>query len=300
MKPLDLVFWPAPVRLYPFEEHVCAAAAGGFTSLAIAPTTYSQARAQGLSIAEMKAIAEDHGVPLRHLDTLTTWAPLQLENYDFDEELTERCKTTLDRGLEICAELGLVQILATAGYVKDGVPLQQLIDGFGDLCERAAKLGIWVDLEPMPFFGCNDVAAAWAVVGGASQNNSGILMDTWHFYKAGQTLDCIADIPGRYFRTMQINDAPIAQITGSLIEDTIKHRRWPGQGELAVIDFIQAVYAKGSLAAVGQEVFSLEADKMSPEAAGRIAGETTWAILKEAGVPVFPQHASRFAFSELG
>jgi len=289
LKTLDLVFWPAPVRLHSFEEHVRAAAAGGFTSLAIAPTTYSQARARGLGIAEMKAMAEDYGVPLRHLDTLTTWAPLQLANYDFDEELNERCKTTLDRGLEICAELGLVQILATAGYMKNGVPLRQLIDGFGHLCERAAKLDIWVDLEPMPFFGCNDVAAAWAVVGGAAQHNSGILMDTWHFYKAGQTLDCIADIPGRYFRTMQINDAPIAQITDSLMEDTIKHRRWPGQGELPVHDFIRAVYAKGFLMAVGQEVFSLEADSMSPEAAGRIAGETSWAILREAGVPVSPQ-----------
>ena len=295
MEPLDLVFWPAPVRLHPFEAHVRAAAAGGFTSLAIAPTTYSQGRAQGLSIAEMKAMADDHGVPLRHLDTLTTWAPLQLANYEFDAELSERVKTTVERGLEICAELGLVQILATAGYLKGGVPLQQLIDGFGDLCERAAKLGIWVDLEPMPFFGCNDVAAAWAVVGGAAQDNSGILMDTWHFYKAGQTLDCIADIPGRYFRTMQINDAPAAQITGSLMEDTIKHRRWPGQGELPVVDFIRAVHAKGSLAAVGQEVFSLEADEMAPETAGRVAGETAWSILREAGVPVSPRYPSRVA-----
>ncbi len=289
MTSLDLVFWPAPVRLHPFEAHVRAAAAGGFTSLAIAPTTYAQARGRGLGTAEMKAMAEDHGVPLRHLDTLTTWAPLQLANYAFDAELSERVKTTLDRGLEICAELGLVQILATAGYVKGGVPLQRLIDGFGDLCARAAKLGIWVDLEPMPFFGCDTVAAAWAVVGGAAQPNSGILMDSWHFYKAGQTLDCIADIPGRHFRTMQVNDAPRAQITGSLMEDTIKHRNWPGQGELPVVEFIRAVHAKGGLAAVGQEVFSLEADAMAPEAAGRMAGETTWSILRQAGVPVSPR-----------
>ncbi len=281
---LDLVFWPAPVRLLPFEDHVRAASAGGFSSLAIASTTYSEARARGLSITDMKRIAEDGGAPLRHFDTLTTWAPVQLD-YPFDKELSERVNTTIDRGLDICAELGLVQILATAGYLKGGVALQQLIDGFGNLCSRAAKVGIWVDLEPMPFFGCDTVAAAWAVVGGAAQGNSGILMDTWHFYKAEQTLDAIADIPGRYFHTMQINDAPIAQISDTLIEDTIKYRRWPGQGELPVTEFIQAVFAKGGLAAVGQEVFSLEADQMPPEVAGRIAGETTWAALKKAGIP---------------
>lgn len=289
MEPLDLVFWPAPVRQHPFEAHVRAAAAGGFTSLAIAPTTYTQARASGLSSAGMKRMAGDHGVALRHLDTLTTWAPNQLDPGDFDDEMNERWNTPLDRGLDICAELGLVQILATAAYRKDAVPLQQLIEGFGSLCERAAKLGVWVDLEPMPFFGCPTVAAAWAVVDGAAQANSGILMDSWHFFKAGQTLDDIAGIPGHRLRTMQISDAPLRQVEAKLIDDTIKHRRWPGKGELPVTEFIRAVHAKGGLRAVGQEVFSLDADAMPPEQAGRIAGETTWAAFRAAGVAVFPR-----------
>lgn len=286
MKPLDLVFWPAPVRLHPFQDHVRAAAAGGFTSLAIAPTTFSKARASGLSVADMKAMAEDHGVRLRHLDTLTSWAPFQLDPGDFDQEMNERWTTPLDRGLDICAELGLVQILATAAYQNGAVPLQQLIDGFSNLCERAGKLGIWVDLEPMPFFGCPTVADAWAVVGGAAQDNSGILMDSWHFFKAGQSLDALADIPGRCLRTMQISDAPARQISGKLIDDTIKYRRWPGQGELPITEFIQAVHAKGHLQAIGQEVFSLQADAMPPEEAGRMAGKTAWAAYRKAGVPI--------------
>lgn len=286
MKPLDLVFWPAPVRHHPFEDHVRAAEAGGFTSLAIAPTTFSQARANGLSVADMKAMAEDHGVKLRHLDTLTSWAPFQLDSGDFDQEMNERWTTPLDRGLDICAELGLVQILATAAYQKAAVPLQQLIDGFGNLCERAGKLGIWVDLEPMPFFGCPTVADAWAVVGGAAQDNSGILMDSWHFFKAGQSLDALDGIPGRCLRTMQISDAPARQISQKLIDDTMKYRRWPEQGELPITEFIRAVHVKGHLQAIGQEVFSLEADAMPPEEAGRMAGKTAWEAYRKAGVPI--------------
>lgn len=287
MNGLDYVFWPAPVRLHAFEDHVRAAAAGGFTSLAITATTYSDARRRGMSNSDIVAFAADHGVPLRHLDTLTTWAPNQLTPEDFDAEMNERWATTIDYGLDMCAELGLKQILATAAYLRDAVPISQLVDGFGDLCERAAKIGVWVDLEPMPFFGCNNVAAAWAVVGGAAQENSGILMDTWHFYKAGdQALEVLDAIPGKHFRTMQINDAPLAQITPKLIDDTIMHRRWPGHGELPVQEFVRKVYEKGHLHAVGQEVFSLEADAMSPVEAGRIAGETTWALLKSVGIPV--------------
>ena len=292
MAELDLVFWPAPVRRHPFEAHVRAAAAGGFTALAIAATTYAEARARGLSAARIQAMAADAGVPLRHLDTLTSWAPFQLDPGDFDQEMNERWTTPVERGLDICAELGLQQILATAAYRPGAVPSQQLTDGFGDLCVRAARLGIWVDLEPMPFFGCPTVAAAWEIVGGAAQPNSGILVDSWHFFKAGQSVEALAGIPGHCLRTMQISDAPARQISATLIEDTIKHRCWPGQGELPVTDLIRAVAAKRRLRAIGQEVFSLEADAMTPEDAGRVAGETTWAAFRKAGVPV-PQGDGR-------
>ena len=286
MPDLDLVFWPAPVRKHPFEAHVQAAAAGDFTSLAIAATTYAEARGRGLSASAIIRMAQNAGTPLRHLDTLTSWAPFQLDPGDFDAEMNERWTTSIDRGLDICAELGLQQILATAAYRPGAVPLPQLVDGFGDLCVRAARLGIWVDLEPMPFFGCPNVAAAWEVVGGAAQPNSGILVDSWHFFKAGQTLEALAGIPGHCLRTMQISDAPLRQVGPTLIGDTMEHRRWPGQGELPVADLIRAVAAKGHLRAIGQEVFSLEANAMPPEEAGRIAGETTWAAFREAGVSV--------------
>ena len=288
MPTIDYVFWPAPVRKLPFQDHVRAAAAGGCTSLAIAATTYAEARDSGLSVSDMKTMAGDHGVTIRHLDTLATWAPVQINLGDFDDEMNRRWSTPVEDGLNICAELGLTQILATAPYLKDGVPLAQLIDGFGDLCARAAKLGVWVDLEPMPFFGCPTVADAWAVVGGAAQPNSGIMMDSWHFFRAGQTLECLADIPGHCFRTMQLSDAPRAKTAEAQWEETVNHRRWPGQGELPLVEFIRAVWAKGSLAAVGQEVFSLEADGMDAETAGRIAGETTRSILRAAGVTAPP------------
>ncbi len=291
MPDLDHVFWHAPVRKHPFDAHVRAAAAAGCTSLAIAPTTYAEARIGGRSARDLQTFAEDHGVTIRHLDTLATWAPVQIDLAAFDDEMRRRWSVTVEEGLNICAELGLTQILATAPYLKNGVPLGQLIDGFGDLCTRAAKLGVWVDLEPMPFFGCPTVADAWAVVGGAAQPNSGILMDSWHFFRAGQTLDCLADIPDRCFRTMQLSDTPRAKTVEAQWEETVNHRRWPGQGELPLVEFIQAVRNKGHLAAVGQEVFSLEADRLSPEAAGRVAGETTRSVLEAAGIVLPPLRA---------
>jgi sugar phosphate isomerase/epimerase len=75
---IDYVFWPAPVRRYSFREHLDAAAAGGFTSLAVAPEAYRQAISSGISAKDMLAMASDEGVILGHLDTLTDWAPTRV------------------------------------------------------------------------------------------------------------------------------------------------------------------------------------------------------------------------------
>lgn len=281
---LDFAFWAAPVRKLSFADHVRAAAAGGFTSLAVAPTTYDDTLASGLSAKDMLKLAADYGVTLRHLDTVTTWAPVQIDEQDFDPEMNRRWRVSVDHALEVCDALGLRQILATAAYLKDGAPLDQLIDGFGALCDRAATRDIWVDLEPMPFFGCPTVADAIAVVGGAARPNAGVLMDSWHFFKAGQTLADLDAVPGERIRTVQLSDAPRRQIEAKLIDDTMKHRRWPGEGELPLVEFTRALLVKGHLRTIGEEVFSLEADAMDVDTAGRRAGETTRAVLAKAGV----------------
>ena len=283
---LDFAFWAAPVRKRPFADHLRAAAAGGFTSLAVAPTTYDDTLAAGVSARDMLAMAADHGVALRHLDTVTSWAPFQLDESAFDPEMNRRWRVSVAHALEVCDALGLSQILATAAYRKDGAPLQQLIDGFGALCDRAAERDIWVDLEPMPFFGCPTVADAMAVVGGAGRANAGVLMDSWHFFKAGQTIADLAQVPGDRIRTVQLSDAPRRQIEAELIDDTMKHRRWPGEGELPLVEWLKALLAKGEIRTIGEEVFSLEADATDPEAAGTKAGETTRAVLAAAGVTV--------------
>ena len=285
MAELDHVFWTAPVRKRPFLDHLRAAVAAGCTSLSISPTTVDDERERGRSPRDLLALAADHGVVIRHLDTLATWAPVDLDPDDFDEEMRKRWNVPIDRCLQVCDELGLTQILATAGYQHGQVELARLVDGFGDLCARADSLGIWVDLEPQPFSGCATVPEAWAIVEGAGQANAGILMDSWHFYKWDlHTLADLDPIPGRCIRTMQLSDAPRRQVRPKLIQDTLELRQWPGEGELPLTAFVRAIAAKGGLRAVGQEVFSLEADAMDPVQAGRKAGETLSAVLGEAGL----------------
>ncbi|SCF27518.1 hypothetical protein [Micromonospora mirobrigensis] len=75
---LDLVFWSGSVRTRPFVDHVRAARAGGFTSMAVAADTYRAAIGSGLSPQAVIGMAEDAGVPIRHFEAFTDWAPIDL------------------------------------------------------------------------------------------------------------------------------------------------------------------------------------------------------------------------------
>jgi sugar phosphate isomerase/epimerase len=282
---IDYVFWPAAVRMHSFRAHVVAAAAGGFTSLAIAPNTVRDARTSGLSFRDIRRIAEDAGTPLSTLDSLTDWAPIRTPS-NIDHELRDRYQFTVDEALEMCEELGLGSILAVGGYDKDAVPLNALIDGFGRACDRAAAIGVRIDLEFMPFWGLPDLAAAWAIVGGAGRANSGITVDTWHFSKGNPDFNLLKSLPGNTFVTVQVSDGQLQQISGSLHEDTVRFRNFPGEGNLPVVDILKVLWAKGHLRSIGPEVFSDEANAMTPEIAGRKCATTLWNVLRAAGIPV--------------
>lgn len=283
----DLVFWPACVSQRPFREHVEAAAAGGFTSMAIAGETYSELRA-ALSAGEIRRMAEDAGVPIRHLDTLTGWAPIRAPQWA-PPRMLARFDIPLERSLEICADLGIKNIGAVAGYSPGRVPPDVLIEGFGDLCDRVAADGVWVDLEFMPILGLPDLAAAWAIVGGAGRSNSGILIDTWHFAKSGSSLRELDDIPPHHLRSIQLSDGYRDQRGASLFEDMLQWRDFPGEGELPVLEILRAMWNRGGLRSIGSEVFSLRANGMSAIEAGVHSGGTLRDTLAAAHIPLPPR-----------
>src|SRR5260370_21570951 len=261
---IDYVFWPAQVRRYSFREHLDAAGVGGFRSLAGAPEAYRQAISSGISAKDMLAMASDKGVIIGHVDTLTDWAPTRL-HAEIDAGLRARFDVTADECFRTCEALGLKTILAVAGYDKGAFPLEILIDGCGRLCDRAARYGLWVDLEFMPFWGMQDLASAWEIVGGALRENAGIMVDAWHFSKGNPDFELLHSLPGEIFVSVQLADAMKGQRGTTLFEDTVRFRKFPGEGELPVVEILTILREKGHLRNIGPEVFSDGAHALSPK-----------------------------------
>lgn len=284
MKSVDLVFWSAAARTYDFKGHVEAARAGGFTSMAIAPEVYQAALEDGISPRDMRKMADDIGAPLKYMDSLADWAPRRVPT-ECSPDLRARFDVPTDYCMRMCEKLGLNTILAVPGYDAGDCHLQELIDGFGKLCDRARIEGYWIDLEFMPFRGMTNLSDAWDIIQGVKPDNAGILVDVWHFSKGAYDMDLLRSIPGEYLVGMQVDDGVMHQVGTSLFDDTSNYRNFPGEGSMAVVEIIKLIADKGHLRHVGPEVFSLEADALAPTEVGIRCGETTRNVLRQAEVP---------------
>src|ERR1700750_1521785 len=61
------------------------------------------------------------------------------------------------------------------------------------LCERAGP-DLTVALEFMPYSGVPALATAWRIVEGVP--NAGLIVDGWHWARAGQQITDLAAVPG--------------------------------------------------------------------------------------------------------
>lgn len=279
---VDYSLWPACVKTHSFAEQLRAATAGGFDSLPIGPLTYRSLRDGGQSAAEIAAMAADHGIRLGHYDGFTDWAPVRCAP-DLPAAARAVFEVSSDECLEICHELGLKAVCATAGFTAGTVELPALIDGFAAFCERAQAAGVHVDLEFIPMWGIPTLSVAWDIVRGAGASNSGVLLDTWHFFRGCPDVELLRAMPAGSITTVQVADALGAGRHGDLFEECIRFRQLPGEGDLALIEVLTILLDKGGVRSIGPEVFSDHLDRLDAIEAARRVAAATGAVLAEAG-----------------
>ena len=152
----------------------------------------------------------------------------------------------------------------------------RLIETFGRLCDLAAGYGLSANLEPMPWVDVSNLASALRILDGADRENSGLLVDAIHFYRAGDTPQALRKVPRKRLRYMQLCDARRERPSDmqEIIRQARADRLFPGDGGLDL---------KGLLRALPTQIpLSLEvplAQKMAPLERARRALEKTKAIL---------------------
>jgi sugar phosphate isomerase/epimerase len=108
--------------------------------------------------------------------------------------------------------------------------IEAAVEDFRRMCQIAGDFGLSVAFE---FIGWaeqfNNIRAAWEVVGGAGCANGGILLDTFHFVKAGSRIEDLEEVPADKIYLVHVND--MKSLPVPTIEQSRRFRFLPGEGE---------------------------------------------------------------------
>ncbi len=235
---------PSP---FAFPDRVEAAVRAGFAGVGIYHTDLAQL-VKLYGFPEMRAILTTNKIKYLELDALQNWFARGEPRAQSD-----RIRQLL---LESAAQLGPYQIKAVGDFTHSST-INEMIKAFGELCDEAAAIGTRVGLEPVVSSNIQTLDEAMQVIEGAGRANGGLVLDIWHIVRGGTSYEEVSALPGERIFSVELNDGSLSPV-GPMLEDTIRRRRFCGEGAFDVPAFITAVQATGYRGYYGVEVLSDE------------------------------------------
>jgi 4-hydroxyphenylpyruvate dioxygenase len=215
----------------------------------------------GIEIFEQDFIAHD-GNP-REVGDLIRSMGLEITLFqpfrDFEglpEPLRAKAFDRAERKFDLMQELGTDLVLVCSSCHPEALGgIDRAAADFAELGDHAAKRGLRVGFEALAWGKhVNDHRDAWEIVRRADHANVGIILDSFHTLARKIDPDTIRRIPGDKIFFVQLADAP--QIDMDLLYWSRHFRNMPGEGDLAVTDFMRAVMATGYAGPISLEIFN--------------------------------------------
>src|SRR3954469_14841273 len=126
---------------------------------------------------------------------------------------------------------------------------------FHALGELAAPRGLRVGFEALAWGRhVNDYRDAWEIVRRADHTSIGLILDSFHALAPGFPVTAMASIPADKIFLVQLADAP--KLGLDVLSWSRHFRCFPGQGDLPVGTFMEAIAATGYAGALSLEIFN--------------------------------------------
>jgi 4-hydroxyphenylpyruvate dioxygenase len=161
-----------------------------------------------------------------------------------------------ERKFDVMQELGCDFLMVCSNVSPDSLGgIDRAAADFHALGERAAKRGMRVAFEALAWGRhVDDYRDAWEVVRRADHPAVGLVLDSFHVLVRGTDLKPIRAIPKDRIFLVQVADAPKLEM--DYLSWSRHYRCFPGQGELPVGDFMEALQATGFDGLLSLEIFS--------------------------------------------
>ena len=218
----------------------------------------------------MRDIAAEHGVPILEVEYLTAWGTP--EDRDAAQQDKERTVFHMARAFGVRhLNAGLLETL----------PLDVVSEAFAALCDRAGD-DLTVALEFMPYSGVPDLATAWQIVADAGRPNSALIVDVWHWARAGTTPADLDAVPADRIIALQLCDVLEHPMQPPRAE-SLGHRLPPGQGYGDAVGVVRALRDRGVRPrVVTVEVISDELVSRGVHTAARSTADAAREVLRTA------------------
>lgn len=184
----------------------------------------------------IKELLEDYVLTPVEIQVIRKWQYLSgsEQKQAFDE-----ARDFFDKAKELGIHCPVVALPSEeVGKIRDA------IKDFRCLCNLADEFGIDIAFE---FFGWakqfNNLKVAWEVVGEANCSNGGLLIDTFHFVKAGSTIEDLKKVPMEKVFLVHIND--VKPLPLGIKEQSRRFRFFPGEGEAPLKEILQCFIKNG-------------------------------------------------------
>lgn len=216
----------------------------------------------GLVHADLVAYRDTHG--LDELASLAREAGVERIELEFigdwwtGGERRRASDRVRDDLFEAAQVLG-APVVKIAAAMGEAPPESLFLDELADLSERAAAHGVSLALEPMPFSSnVRTIDEGASLLERLERPNVGLCVDVWHVYRSGTEYSRIPEVlRADQILVVELDDGA-AEPEGSLWDDTIARRRYPGLGAFDVPSFISAVRATGYDGYWGVEIISAD------------------------------------------
>jgi sugar phosphate isomerase/epimerase len=255
---------------FEFKERIGAAARAGFKGVGLWHSDLEHVLAS-YTLPEMKRILDDNGMQYIEIEFLADFFHTPGEKKRVDSDKTRKLL------FDAAEQLGGRHI-KVGDFFNSQVPMTQMIDEFAGLCREAARRGITIAYELMPFSRIDSLALTRELLDGAAQKNGGVIFDLWHIVKLGIPYDEVMKFPKQYFIGLEINDGYLKTPAGmDMITETTSHRKLCGQGEFDIKGFLAKLPGSNYTGPVGIEVLSHELRSWPLDKTATTAFDTTLA-----------------------
>ena len=228
------------------KEKINAIANAGFDGVEIFENDFLT---NNLSPKEVKNIVKDNGL------AITLFQPFR----DFEGMPDKHRIRAFDRAkrkFDIMGELEteLILICSNTSNISLGGVDRAAADFF-ELGEIAKDRSIKVGYEALAWGKyVNDHRDAWEIVRRTNHDNIGIILDSFHTLSRNIDLNSISSIPKEKIFIVQLADAPLHDM--DLLYWSRHFRNMPGQGDLPISKFMNALNSTGYSGYLSLEIFN--------------------------------------------